>query len=106
MLELEAAVAEILRAIPQSHAEEVRLAEADGRIAAETVESPTELPGFDNSSMDGYAVRAADVSNASKEHPVRLRVIGKVPAGDTWSGEITAAACLRLFTGWPWPKGL
>ena len=105
MLELEAAVARILEAVPPPVAEEVPLAIADNRVLLERVVSPVDLPPFDNSSMDGYAVRAADVAGAKPDAPVRLRLAGRVAAGDKFAGEMAAGSCVRLFTGSPLPAG-
>jgi molybdopterin molybdotransferase len=63
------------------------------------------LPPFDNSAMDGYAVRAADVAEARPEAPVRLRLLGRVAAGQTFTGELRAGGCVRVFTGSPLPRG-
>jgi len=87
MLELEEALTRILAALPEPVAEAVRLRSAYGRILAARVPAPADLPAFDNSSVDGYAVRAADVAVASPEAPVRLRLAGRVPAGTTFTDE-------------------
>ena len=105
MLELEEALARILAALPEPASESVPLREAQGRILAERIPAPANLPAFDNSSMDGYAVRAADVAGANPESPVRLPLAGRVPAGETFSGELAPGACVRLFTGSPLPRG-
>jgi molybdopterin molybdotransferase len=55
--------------------------------------------------MDGYAIRAADVALAAPTSPVRLRLVGKVAAGEVFPGEVTAGTCVRLFTGSPLPPG-
>ncbi len=105
MLELEEALRRILAAIPQPVSESVALTEAHGRVLAEQVWSPLDLPVFDNSAMDGYAVRAGDVAAAKPESPVRLRLVGKVAAGETSWAEVKAGTCVRLFTGSPLPPG-
>ena len=105
MLELEEALARILAAIPSPTVESISLSDASGRVLAEQIASPIDLPLFDNSAMDGYAVRAADVASARPESPVRLRLIGKAAAGTTFTGEVTAGTCVRLFTGSPLPRG-
>lgn len=105
MLELEDAVSRILAVIPAPTAEQVALASAHGRIAAGRVVAPIDLPVFSNSSMDGYAVRALDVAAANAVAPVRLRLAGKVAAGDFFEGEMPARSCVRLFTGSPVPAG-
>ena len=105
MLELEAAVDRILKAVSPPIVETTSLAEGHGRIIAETVLSPIDLPVFDNSSMDGYAVRSADLTAVAKESPVQLKVIGRVAAGERWDGEVIPGTCVRLFTGSPLPRG-
>lgn len=105
MLELETAVARMLAALPPAQSERISLANAAGRILAETILSPLDLPSFDNSAMDGYAVRSADVRGAKPESPVRLRLRTRIAAGETFSGELAIGECARLFTGAPLPRG-
>jgi molybdopterin molybdotransferase len=105
MLDLETARARILAALPPPSAERVPLAAAGGRIAAEGVVAAVDLPVFDNSSMDGYAVRAADTAGASPEKPLRLRLVGRVGAGEVFPGELQNGQCIRIFTGSPLPRG-
>ena len=64
MLELEEALTRILSALPAPESERIPLAQSDGRVLAEQVLSPLDLPVFDNSAMDGYAVRAKDAAAA------------------------------------------
>ena len=73
MLDFEEALARILAAVPPPTSESVSLSEAPGRVLAEQIRAPIDLPIFDNSAMDGYAVRAADVASAKPASPVRLR---------------------------------
>ena len=105
MLELEAARDRILALVPPPEAEVVPLAQARGRILAETLRSEVELPGFDNSAMDGYAVRSADLQHAAAAAPVPLRLRGRAAAGEVFPGELAAGECLRVFTGSPLPRG-
>lgn len=105
MLELEAAVQKILAAIPSPQPERISLADSHGRILRERVTAQVDLPTFDNSAMDGYAVRAADVTSARPESPVRLQLRGRVAAGEIFTGELGAGECVRLFTGSPLPRG-
>jgi molybdopterin molybdotransferase len=105
MLEFEEALARVLAAVPAPAREIVSLSEAAGRVLAEPIRSPLDLPSFDNSAMDGYALRAADVTSAKPESPVSLCLTGKVPAGDNFAGSVTAGTCVRLFTGSPLPPG-
>ncbi len=105
MLELEDALTRILAAVPAGGSERIALAEATGRVLAEELHSPIPLPPFDNSAMDGYAVRAADTQSASASAPVGLRLIGRSAAGDYFRGELAAGQCIRLFTGSVLPSG-
>ncbi|MDE3217024.1 MAG: molybdopterin molybdenumtransferase MoeA, partial [Gemmatimonadota bacterium] len=75
------AAAEILAAIRVLESEAVPLRDALGRVLAADVASPVDLPPWDNSSMDGYAVRAADVAGATRGRPAALAVIGTIAAG-------------------------
>ncbi|HWV98691.1 MAG TPA: gephyrin-like molybdotransferase Glp [Candidatus Acidoferrum sp.] len=104
MLELEDALARILSTMPTPAAETAALGEADGRVLSETIHSPLALPSFDNSSMDGYAVRAADVLSAKADAPVHLRLAGRLPAGQTFTGALESGSCIRVFTGSPLPR--
>ncbi len=105
MLELEQALEKILSAVPPALSELAALNQAHERISAEQIISPVDLPPFDNSAMDGYAVRSADLKTASADKPVRLKWIGKVAAGSTFDGEVQPGTCARIFTGSPLPRG-
>jgi molybdopterin molybdotransferase len=84
---------------------EVLLADADGLVLAQDVVAPLSLPVFDNSAMDGYAVRAEDVSAAGAENPVTLPVAQDIPAGRTDRLELAARTAHRIMTGAPLPAG-
>lgn len=105
MLELEIALARILSALPRPGTESLPLSRAHRRILAGPALAGVDLPVFDNSSVDGYAVRQADVAGANPDAPAPLRLVGRVAAGETLSGELSAGACVRLFTGSPLPRG-
>jgi molybdopterin molybdotransferase len=105
MLELEQALEKILESIPAARSERIPLGEAYKRVVAEPVVAAVDLPAFDNSSVDGYAVRAQDVAQASSQNPVALTLAGKVAAGETFGGELSAGQCIRIFTGSPLPAG-
>ena len=81
------------------------LDEAEGGVLAEDVLADTPLPPFDNSAMDGYAVRAVDLAGATAEAPVRLPVRGEIAAGDTGSYRVEPGSCLRIMTGALMPSG-
>ena len=76
-----------------------------GLVLADDVVAAVDLPGADNSAMDGYAVRAADVGGATVGSPVVLPVDGDVPAGDTRRHVLEAGHSLRIMTGAPLPDG-
>ena len=69
----------------------------------EDVVSEISLPGFDNSAMDGYAVRARDVATASAERPVRMPVVGEVPAGQAAPHRLSPGTAMKIMTGAPVP---
>src|SRR2546430_12138132 len=81
------------------------LKEALDLVLAEDVISPIDLPGWDNSAMDGYACRAEDVGGATPERPVTLAVIETVPAGRFPAKPVSAGEAVRIFTGAPLPTG-
>ncbi len=76
-----------------------------GRVLAEEVHAPRDIPGFDNSAMDGYAVRSADVASAGESNPVRLTVIETVAAGASPSRTLGPDQAVRTMTGAPIAPG-
>ena len=105
MLSLEEAQQRILSTVRPLPPADLPLAQSAGRFLATSVSSPINLPPFDNSAMDGYAVIAADIASASETTPTPLRLIGKTAAGAVFQGEVTPGTCVRLFTGSPLPSG-
>jgi molybdopterin molybdotransferase len=83
----------------------VALTEAQGLVLADDVVATLALPGFDNSAMDGYAVRAEDTSGATPEHPVVLPVAEDIPAGRTDQLMLQPGTAHRIMTGAPLPAG-
>ncbi len=81
------------------------LLDAWGLALCEDIQSPTHLPTFDNSQMDGYAVLAADVALASPEEPVELKVVGVVNAGDASELTVEEGTAARIMTGAAIPPG-
>jgi molybdopterin molybdotransferase len=81
------------------------LLEALGLPLCEDIHAPIDLPGFDNSAMDGYAVRREDVDGATKGEPVELPVVGEVAAGQTRAYALSPGTTLRIMTGAPMPAG-
>ncbi|MFN7137915.1 MAG: gephyrin-like molybdotransferase Glp, partial [Limisphaerales bacterium] len=105
MLELEEALKRILPLIKPLETEMISLSNALGRYAAQPVATSVDLPPFDNSAMDGYAVVAADLAEATADHPVPLHLIGKIAAGERFSEKLSSGHCVRIFTGSPLPNG-
>jgi molybdopterin molybdotransferase len=99
------AIAEVTAAGTPRPVERVPLADAHGRVLSADVSSPRDLPAWANAGMDGYAVRADDVRNASDAAPVTLRVVATIPAGTMPSGAVTPGTAMRIFTGAPLPEG-
>ena len=85
--------------------ERTPITSALARVLAEEIRSSRDIPGFDNSAMDGYAVRAQDVVSASESKPARLRVIETIAAGAMASRPIAPGECSRIMTGAPLPAG-
>jgi molybdopterin molybdotransferase len=85
--------------------EPVALGEALGRVLAEPVTSADPVPGFDNSAMDGYAVRAADTAGADGERAARLTVVGESRAGHPAQRELGAGEAIAISTGAMVPAG-
>ena len=81
------------------------LSEALGRVAAEHLTSPIALPPWDNSAMDGYAIRAADSAAASEDAPAQIEVIGEIRAGQPPDTEVRPGTAVRIATGAPVPPG-
>jgi molybdopterin molybdotransferase len=84
---------------------ELRLLDAHGCTLSEDVTATWDLPPFTNSSMDGYAVRSADLAGASGSAPVVLPVVGDIPAGYSGALAVSPGQCARIMTGGPMPAG-
>jgi molybdopterin molybdotransferase len=81
------------------------LLEAIGLPVCETITAPMDLPAFDNSAMDGYAVCFDDVATASTDHPVHLPVVGEAAAGQATMFAMSPGTSVRIMTGAPVPRG-
>ena len=84
---------------------ELTLLDSQGLLLAEDVRSDFPLPSFDNSSMDGYAIRAIDTRDASLQEPVSLRVVGDIAAGASSRSGMGPGLAMRIMTGAPIPAG-
>lgn len=101
MLSIAEARSRVLATVPPVRSEEVPLALAYGRLAAADVASPVDVPPWDNSAMDGYAVRAADTSDP----PRTLRLLAEVGAGAVSPHPVTEGTAVAVMTGAPVPPG-
>jgi molybdopterin molybdotransferase len=102
---VDAHLADILAAVSPLGGLDLTLADAHGCVLVEDVHSSFPLPPFDNSAMDGYAVRAEDTRTASDVNPVVLPVVGDVAAGSTSPYTVQPGLCVRIMTGAPLPPG-
>lgn len=105
MIERKAAIATVVSFSRKTGKERVPLRESVGRTLAENIASKIPVPPFDSSAMDGFAVRSADVSNASHKNPSRLRVIGESRAGRPFLGSLGKGQAAKISTGAMIPKG-
>lgn len=96
-------LARVLEAVNVLEAETHTVKDAAGRTLADPVVAAHDIPLFDNSAMDGFAVHAADVATASAEHPVTLRVVADLPAGVSIDPPLGAGEAARIMTGSPTP---
>jgi molybdopterin molybdotransferase len=102
---VEAYQAAILAAVSPLPPVALELADAEGCVLAEDVTAAVSLPSFDNSSMDGYAVQAADTNQSSERKPVTLSVTGEIAAGDTGAYRLEPGTVMRIMTGARLPAG-
>jgi molybdopterin molybdotransferase len=97
--------ARVLAAARPLGGEAVPIAAARGRALRRSLVAPHDLPAFDNTSMDGYALRAADAARATPERPVTLPVVEVLPAGRVAARPLGAGEAMRIMTGAPLPAG-
>jgi molybdopterin molybdotransferase len=105
MIPLEEALERMLAGVTPLPVEQVPLEAALGRVLAEPLVSRLTLPPWDNSAMDGYAVRAADVHGASRRSPRALRVVGESAAGHASEATVEPGTAVHILTGAPLPAG-
>jgi molybdopterin molybdotransferase len=105
MLSPREASARMLEDVRPLPAERALTVESAGRVLAEDVIASVTIPPWNNASMDGYAMRAADVGAASPDNPIRLPVVANIPAGKFAPRELRAGEAMRIMTGAPVPDG-
>lgn len=102
---LEDAIAHILGAVSAMPGEPISINDAAGMVLAEPVVSPVDLPPWDNSAMDGFAVRSADMADASREAPRELKLVESVHAGGFPTLPVGPREAIKIMTGAPVPDG-
>ena len=105
MISVEEAQRIVLQSVERLGREYVELLDTLGRVLAEEIIAPEPIPPWDNSAMDGYALRAEESRGASKEQPILLRLVGMVPAGEIFEGLLEKGQAVRILTGAPLPRG-
>ncbi len=105
MIHYEEALQKIEEACEALPVDEVFLREAHSQVLAEDVFLPEDLPLFDNSAMDGYALQSKDLQSASEASPDTLTCIGTIGAGDSLDQSVSSGTCLKIMTGAPIPAG-
>jgi molybdenum cofactor synthesis domain-containing protein len=102
---LEAAIDILFSKIKINSSEEVEIGNVLNRILALDVISKIDIPPFDRSAMDGYAIKAEDSFGASPKNPKKIRLIGKIEIGETAKLKINKNEAIRISTGAPIPEG-
>ena len=105
LLNVDAALENILATVRLLPAETITLAEAHNRVIAADIVSPIDLPPFDNSAMDGYALYCEDSEGASRDKPATLPVVMDILAGSAPDGQLKRGQAARIMTGAPLPAG-
>lgn len=105
MITINAALGKVLSAVSPLSFENVALARAAGRVLAEDLRARIDVPSFDNSTMDGYAVRARNLAGAGAGRPVGLKIQGVARAGAQFLEKIRAGHAVKIMTGAPLPRG-
>ncbi len=105
LMPLEEALRIVLESVKPLDTERVFISEVLGRFLAEDVPSDTDKPLFDNSAMDGFAVRFEDIKGASEENPAQLRLVGEQAAGGEIVPRVERGTAVKIFTGAPIPEG-
>ncbi len=106
MLSLEEAQKLVLSQVKPLSTEVVSTLDVVGRVSVKALQSDIDVSSFAHSAMDGYALLAKDIEDASDENPVELDVIAEIPAGVNYDGPVESGQCVRIMTGAPVPECL
>ena len=105
MISYLSALEKIFSTLPARQKQNRKLSESNGYFLAEDIVSPMNLPSFDNSAMDGYALRSIDTAGAVAESPISLRIEGESVAGRQFKGTVGRGECVYITTGAIVPDG-
>jgi len=105
MIKVEEALDIVLESVKSMDAGKAVIIDSFGRTLAEDIQSGCNIPVFDYSAMDGYAVRAADLKGAASEKGIILKVVGEFRAGGDTSARVEKGQAVRIMTGAPIPQG-
>ena len=105
MISISEAFSIIESEIPILETEIVDLTNSIGRILAQTIEADMDLPPFNRSQMDGFALHWEDIAEASTDNPVKLKIIGESVAGNGFDGKPKSGETIRIMTGARVPAG-
>jgi molybdopterin molybdotransferase len=105
MISVEEAIRRILEQIPILGKERLHILQSMGRVLGEDIFAARNIPPWDNSAMDGYALRWQDIREASPKKGIELKVLADLPAGRIFRGEVGPGEAIRIMTGAPLPRG-
>ncbi|MDP7037922.1 MAG: molybdopterin molybdotransferase MoeA [Myxococcota bacterium] len=105
MISIEEAQHQIINTLEPLDEQTVNISAALHRVCTENIYARENSPLFDNSAMDGYALKAEDTLNANQTNPITLEVLDKIPAGSPTTHRLTNNQSCRIFTGAPMPQG-
>lgn len=105
MIPISDAIAIINREISILETETIDLADSIGRVLAQTIKADMDLPPFDRSQMDGFAVRLKDIAEASEGNPIKLKIVGESVAGKGFNEKLKKGETVRIMTGARVPNG-
>lgn len=99
------AVSKVMHYELSERVDHVPLLESDHRFLANTLVADHDVPPFDRSPYDGYAVRSTDTSTANRNEPITLSVVGEIGAGTVYPSKVQAGEAVRIMTGAKIPDG-